>query len=189
MTRLPAPWSTARTIADLGPAMADWLNGRFPDRPGYCGTTIAPETKFLVPALTKLCQAGFVTTSSQPGEKGRTRYTPYRQQAAVDGIVAGTHPALKRVLELKHQGLLVFAHGRDLAIGRLDGEVVTEWDGRPHTWFGRRLLPRDLRNEWKGVSPEALTDVLNNGVQFTVIDPDWGGNTRLWLALMTALEA
>lgn len=184
MTRLPRPWTTAATIADLGAAMADWIDGRLSARPGYFGPDVDEETTALVPTLTALCRAGYVTTCSQPGDSGRAHDgRPYRQRAGVEGIIAADHPALSRLLDLKHRGLMVFAHGPRHAVGRLDGERVTEWGGRPYTWFGRRLSPRELRTEWDGISAQALGHVSTTGVQLTVIDPAWGNQTRLWSAL------
>ncbi|MFJ5547023.1 DUF6919 domain-containing protein [Streptomyces sp. NPDC093225] len=185
---LPRPWTTAATIGDLGTAMAGWIDGRLPARPGYFGPAVDEETIPLVPTLIALCRAGYVTSSSQPGDSGRAfDGRPYRQRAGIEGVISATHPALDRLLSLKDRGLIVCAHGPRHAIGRLDGETVTEWGGRPYTWFGRRLSPRELRAEWHGIGDEAMKHLATTGVQLTVIDPRWGIDTGLWSALRTVL--
>lgn len=86
------PWKDAITVADLGIAMADWLDGRIATWTGYLGTRPDDETRHLILTLTAACCAGFVATGSQPGHPPVRGYDGhmYRQRAFVDGWVVGT---------------------------------------------------------------------------------------------------
>lgn len=173
-------WSDARSIGDLGGAMAGWLEGRVADRPGYGnGRPCAPddETANLVPVLARLCRRGWVTTNSQPGADE----APWRQRAGVEGFIAADGPLLPRVVRAARAArLIVSAHGPGRAVGPRRGFVATRWNGEPCFGFGGRQSRYGARVEMIGVGRDARRDVLRHGVLLAVIDPVWGRDDVLW---------
>ena len=65
-----APWSAARTLADLAEVTVRWLQGELRYFPGHNDPSEPPleETRELIKVLVALNQAGYVTTNSQPGQ-------------------------------------------------------------------------------------------------------------------------
>lgn len=167
-------WNKARTVADLGTLMADWLEGHIPKRPGYYGTATDDETSAILPTLIAANRAGFVTDNSQPGEDA-TAFDGRRwvQRAAVDGWVADPDLYRQLVAGARRMGLIV-GDGRPV--------ICTEWGGRPHTAFGGSLSGRDLRTIWDGIGREAFA-AIRQAPRLTIIDPTWGESDRVWRLL------
>lgn len=185
------PWKDARSLADLGNAMADWLEGRNGVRtwPGYCSRTTEPETRHLIPTLAAANRAGYVTTGSQPGhvQTGRHRGRGWeeRQRAAVDGYIADG-PLLRRITAGARQAGIV-AIVEYPGVPHRNGMVVTTDNGEPFTWFGQYYPRGDrLETEWPRTGPHAVAE-LRRAIHLTLIDPEWARDTVLWPALARAL--
>lgn len=166
-------WNRARTVADLGNLMADWLEGRISKRPGYCGGETDPETRALLPTLIAVNRAGFVTDNSQPGCDEVVQGKRWVQRAAVDGWIGDEALYRRLVTGARRMGLTV-ADGRAV--------IATEWGGRPHTAFGEGGALRDLRVTWQGTSREAFA-AIQQAHHVAIIDPQWGPSDRLWRLL------
>jgi hypothetical protein len=176
-------WQSARTLADLGHLMADWLEGGIASWPGYAPNWGPDdETTDLVPTLAALCRTGFVTTGSQPGDTGPgVDGRMYEQRSVVDGLVTDRDLYGRIVAAAHTAGLLVTAHdphvgthGDPTAATRADGVTVTE--------FGHRLNRRDLRTIWPArlIGEDAFT-AIEGAVQLTVAAPEYGAaGQRLW---------
>lgn len=174
-------WWAPQTVAALGEPMAQWLEGTLESWPGYePGYGPDDETLPLVPVLTALCRAGYVTTCSQPGLAGPGADGAWWQQrAAVEGYL--TDRALyRRIREVAARtGLHVVAD--DPSAGRSGRPLpATTRDGETTTVFGHRPGRRDLRIQWRGISPAAYRD-LRRAIHLTLIAPDYGhtGNRLL----------
>lgn len=183
-------WRGARSIADVGAAMADWLEGRVPDRPGYASSRPDEETAHLVPVLVRLNRGGFVTTDSQPGVDGPAfDGRRWEQRAAVQGWIAAGSPLLPRLVRAATAaGLIVTAHGAGIAVGPSRSLLATRWGGEPHTGFGGRPGRLQLGVELAGVGRRARRELRREGVLLAVIDPVWGRDDVLWFVLDQALE-
>lgn len=172
-------WRDARSIGDLGAAMAGWLEGS--DVPA----DLDPETLPLVPVLARLNQRGFVTTMSQPGvfdtgSDGR----PWDQRACVEGWIAAGDPLLPRILRAaRAAGLIVTAYGAGRAVGPRNGLLVSRWGDEPRTGSGGRHGRSYRRAEWRGVGRRARRHLAREGVALAVIDPVWGRDDVLWPVL------
>ena len=176
-------WQSARTLADLGHLMADWLEGGIASWPGYAPNWGPDdETTDLVPTLAALCRSGFVTTGSQPGDTGPgVDGRMYEQRAVVDGLVTDRDLYGRIVAAATAAGLLVTAH--DPQTGTR-GEPIdaTMADGVTVTTFGHRLNRRDLRTIWPArlIGEDAFTAVTS-AVQLTIATPEYGAaGQRLW---------
>jgi hypothetical protein len=91
-----ARWRAARTLADLGELTAQWLEGKIASIPTVmpgCGP--GEESAELIPVLAACNRAGYVTTTSQPGEEptAEQRSALLRCLAAGDGMRTGRRPA------------------------------------------------------------------------------------------------
>ena len=175
-------WRDARSIPDLGHAMAGWLEGRVPSWPGYDGPFGQEETngaRHLVPTLIALNRAGFVTTNSQPAMANQHG----RQRACVEGVVHDRSPLLGRLLALQGQGFTVVRGWPKQQI------VLTEDDGRPFTAIGGWRMRRDfIHSNWGGVGRQALRELREHGATLHIIDTEWGRDDRLWPALVGAVR-
>ncbi|MFD8545643.1 DUF6919 domain-containing protein [Streptomyces sp. NPDC059649] len=181
------PWKNAVTVADLGQAMADWLEGRIRTWPGYGDTRPDDETRHLIPTLAAACRAGYVTTNSQPGippgrgYDGRT----WRQRAAVVGWITD-HRLLERIrAESRRAGITVITN--EPGERSHPGIAVTEAGSEETTGFGwspghRRLIS----SEFRGVGNQAIRE-LRTATHVTLIDTEWGRDNRLWPALARAI--
>lgn len=183
-------WRNARSIGELGGAMAGWLEGHIDSRPGYvprCGPD--DETAHLVPVLARLNRRGWVTTDSQPGLAGPAfDGRRWEQRAAVQGYIAVGDPLLGRVIRTaRAAGLIVTAYGAGRAVGPARGLVATRWGGEPHTGFGGRTRGVQRAPELFGVGRLARRELVRQGVALAVIDPVWGRDTVLWSALDQAI--
>lgn len=181
------PWKNASSIADLGNAMADWLEGRGPTWPGYLDSQPDDETRHLIPTLVACCRAGFVTTCSQPGEPPTRGYDGrmWRQRAAVDGWIA-EGPLLDRIRrQAKPAGITVIAHRPGVRFHA--GVPVTDADGEPYTWFARTQGHREqIAYEWNGIGGRAIRE-LRGATHLTLVDPVWGRDNQLWPVLDRAV--
>lgn len=177
-------WRDARSIGDLGGAMAGWLEGHIASRPGHAlGEPARPdaETEHLVPVLARLCRRGYVTTGSQPGLEQTGHDDPWEQRAYVEGCIAtGDRLLLRLVREARAAGLFVSVHGAGRSIGPRKGFTVTRQNGEPrgssggrHSWYWRRsILP--------GVGRRARRQLRREGAWVAIVDPEWGRDDRLW---------
>jgi hypothetical protein len=184
-----APWRSARTVADLGELMADWLEGRIPASPGYCDTRPEDETRHLIPTLAACNRSGYITTNSQPGEQpvrgvdGRM----WRQRAVVDGWIA--NPALLHRIRTTAAtaGITVITNrpGRrphpGMIVTEADGEAITDYGWSP----GHRRL---IAYQWPGI-PGAARRELRTATHLTLVDPAWGRDDRLWPLLADTVAA
>lgn len=182
-----SPWRETRTIADLGQAMAMWMEGRGPDWPGYYGKFGQEEengARHLIPTLAAANRAGFVTTGSQPAYDGPdSTGARWRQRAAVDGVVHDRSPLLGSLTALERQGFLVFRGWPRQSV------VISDRNGEPQTGFGGFRLGRDhAAREWHGIGRHALQELKNRGVVLHIVDPTWGRDDRLWPALARAIR-
>jgi hypothetical protein len=186
MALMTNPWKNAATVADLGQAMADWLEGRLRTWPGYGDTRPDDETRHLIPTLAAACRAGYVTTNSQPGltpsrgHDGRI----WRQRAWVEGWITDTALLGRIKTAAKRQGITVITHQP----GSRSREYVpiTEADGECCTGVGHHIGHRKLiATEWPGIGRHALHE-LRAATFLVLIDPEWGRDNRLWPALTHA---
>lgn len=168
-------WKDARTLADAGRLMADWLEGDIPRRPGYYGRPDPETTTRLIRILAAINRAGYLTTDSQPGcdEMGTGRSSSQRwvQCAAVDGFIAD--PGLLATIRdaARRTGLTMIVDGPQT--------TVTWVDGQPYTAFGGIVRGRYLRGMWDGIGPDAWREI-QTAHQVAVIDPHRGPSDRLW---------
>ncbi|MFH8728998.1 DUF6919 domain-containing protein [Streptomyces termitum] len=182
-TTSTSPWRTARTIPDLGRAMARWLEGDLPGGwPGYDAEFGYKEhdVRHLVAPLAALNRRGFLTTESQPAADGPgADGAHWRQRAFVTGLVRSRSPLLTRLPALTEHGLAV-------TIGRPPAPIaLTTRNGKPTLVLDPRRPGRNhLTRQWTGTHPRARR-ALRDAV--TVHDPRWGRDTLLWpaLALLT----
>ncbi|GGX40521.1 hypothetical protein GCM10010341_73060 [Streptomyces noursei] len=180
------PWKDARTVADLGNAMADWLEGRIAPCPSFCDGGPDDETRHLIPTLVACNRAGYVTTCSQPGHlptrgcDGRT----YRQRAFVKGWISDTHLLNRIRAHAKRSGITVIAirpggsSHPTVPVTEADGEVCAAVGFTP----GHRRL---IASDWRGVGSNAVRE-LRTATQIALVDPEWGRDT-LWSALARAV--
>lgn len=182
-------WRDARSIGDLGGAMAGWLEGHIGSRPGYNDSRPDEETAHLVSALARMNRRGYVTTDSQPGlEDVAFDGRPWAQRAAVQGWIGVTDPLLVRIVRTaRAAGLIVSAYGAGRCVGPRRGLVVTRWDGEPHTDFGGRPSGLRVAPELSGVGRRARRELARHGVALAVIDPVWGRDDVLWSVLDQAI--
>jgi len=178
-------WRSARTLADLGELMAQWLEGEIASRPGY-QPNHGPdeETEHLVPTLAALCRAGYVTTCSQPGEAGTgADGLWWEQRAAVEGVV--TDPALFRRLVDAATAAGMIVRVNDYRRGGVQEQPVTATtrDGEPYTSFGGRIGRADMAVQWSGLNRQ-LHDEVAHGTYLSIVAPEYGpAGERLWAVL------
>lgn len=181
-------WSDARSIGDLGGAMAGWLQGSVPERPGYeldRPSRPSPETEHLLPVLIRLNLRGWVTTESQPGVQDVTDDgTPYAQRAYVQGWIADDDPLLVRVVRgAREMGLLVSAYGSGKTVGPQKGFPVGREGDTVHKPLGGRPGFGEHRASLPGVGRRARRHLRRHGVLLTVVDPRWGRRSRIAFVL------
>jgi hypothetical protein len=177
-------WRDARSIGDLGGAMAGWLEGHVADRPGYTADRPDGETDHLVPVLARLNRRGYVTTDSQPGLETSGYVDKWEQRAAVQGWISTGDPLLVRIVRAaRAQGLRVSAYGAGRAVGPRGGLLATRWNGVPQTGFGGRRGRFQGIPELSGVGRLARRQLRREGVLLAVVDPVWGRDDVLWSVL------
>ncbi|QDN64493.1 DUF6919 domain-containing protein [Streptomyces sp. S1D4-14] len=181
-------WRDARSIGDLGGAMAGWLEGHIDSQPG-CSAGPDDETLPRVPVLARLNRRGFVTTDSQPGlDDVAFDGRPWTQRAAVQGYIAVGDPLLPRIIRAaRAAGLIVTAHGAGRAVGPRRGVAATRWGSEPHTGFGGRSGRGWRRSALPGIGRRARRQMAREGVALAVIDPVWGRDDVLWSVLDQAI--
>ncbi|NJQ04271.1 DUF6919 domain-containing protein [Streptomyces lonarensis] len=163
------------TPETVGPLMARWLEGDLRSRPGYeprCGPD--PESGPLVPTLARMCRAGLVTVTSQPGEDA----PGWTQRSGVEAVAVDKAAAGRLAKAARREGLLVDPRG---------GEVVSLQDGKPFTRFGapRGLASREI--EWHGLAPATVARMADLPI-LTIIAPEWGPDgDRMWGVIDRAL--
>lgn len=182
-------WRDARSIGELGGAMAGWLEGRIKSWPG-CSAGPDDETLPLVPALARLNRRGWVTTMSQPGYLGMADDgRPWEQRACVEGWIAAGDPMLPRVIRAaRAAGLLVTAHGAGRSVGPRNGLPVSRWGTESLTGVGGRYGRLRRRSEWRGIGRMAQRELRHEGVVLAVVDPVWGRDDVLWALLDEAMD-
>jgi hypothetical protein len=87
-------WRAAESFRDLCELTARFVEGDLPFSPIYGAETVDEETTPLVPYLSALNWAGFLTTDSQPGEQS----PEWQQRATVDGYAL--EPTAKRIARI-----------------------------------------------------------------------------------------
>lgn len=183
-------WSDARSIGDLGGAMAGWLEGRIPSHPG-CSAGPDKETLPLVPVLARLNRRGYVTTMSQPGDGGEAADgQPWQQRACVEGWISVNDPMLSRIIRsARAAGLVVTAYGAGRAVGPRRGLPVCRWGGEPRLSIGGRYGRLRYRADLPRVGRLARRQLVREGVVLAVIDRTWGPSDTLWSVLESVMDA
>ncbi len=182
-------WAGCATMADVGEATADWLEGHIAAQPGYLGPVDTDED--LAPGMTAtlaaINRAGVVTDQSQAGCDGPDMTgSIWQQRAAVTGYA--TTEAYERLDN-------AIAEVDGLHLGRRRGsswsrqpDVPVTWrDGQTVTDFGARTSCRDTDRQYRAC-PESVRDELWAAEQFVAWDEQVGRNDRLWPALRRAAD-
>ena len=181
-------WKTARTLADLGELMAQWLEGDLRSRPGYYGPTDLDSTE-LTALCVDLCRAGVVTFESQGAQTWEDDYAGVgRARVFIEAFVGDEHLGGLRDV-CRDAGLTLIAHrtpprrwfGSFRSTGADEIPVVLHGE-RTALSVGSPIDRRYVDLMWDGVSDEAY-DAVAAAWQVTIIDPEWGRNDRLRLAL------
>lgn len=181
-------WSNARSIGDLGGAMAGWLEGHIATHPG-CSAGPDDETLPLVPVLARLNRRGYVTTLSQPGMETFGYGDEWAQRACVEGWISVNDPLLPRIIRAaRAAGLIVSAYGAGRAVGPRDGLTVSRWGEESRLGCGGRVSWFRRRVEWRGTGRRAHRQLAREGVALAVIDPVWGRDDVLWPVLDEAMD-
>jgi len=168
-----ARWAACQTPADLGEMVIAWLGGEVAQTPGHCGPPCA-ETIPLIPVLTAVNRAGFVTDCSQRAgsRNGKT------WNAWVSGFASDDTQA--RLCEVTWPTALDL----DSCRGALDGDAHG-CIGKP--WGGWSCPAADLTDFWADACPH-VADVLRDAWWVYIEDPEPGRNDRLWPVLAAFAE-
>ena len=160
-------WRSACTLDDLGELVVRWLNGEIEQTPCHTGPP-ERETIPLIPALTGINRAGFITTCSQLAE---TR-EGHAWNTWVDGFATGA--VLARMREA--------VAGTPLNLAACSRRAH-EHD-RAALWA--YCLWREETDWWAEKCP-AVAGVLRDCWYVCVEDPEPGRNDLLWGTLTRAL--
>jgi hypothetical protein len=172
-------WADVRTLEDLGEMTARWLEGVEPYHPSCGDGGPDDETAVLVPDLTALNRAGFVTEFSQPAEPLVDGYT---QRAAVSGFCR--EDVARRVAALGlATDLIVIAFPPGTEGGHYIPITITDY--RPYTWAGR-YGSGELAHLAEACAEE-IVDELRRVWRIDVLDPQWGRDRYLWDHLSAAV--
>lgn len=164
-----ARWASARSMADLGEMVIEWLNGEIQQTPGHCAPP-CDETIPLTSALIAINRGGFVTDNSQLAES-RAGWT---WNTWVEGFAPDA--TLIRLREAVAGTPLILTACR---------RRVHECD-RAHHWS---YCPwSEVTGQWADRCP-AVTGELYDSWFVSIADPEPGRNDRLWPALRDALTA
>lgn len=179
-----ARWQAAASLHDLGQLTAAWLEGTISSQPGYAPETGPDrETDDLIPVLTRINRAGYVTDSSQPGVADDIgadhaiwsqraavqgwldppRATTLAETAADTGLIAITHPVLTRRFRRREPGWI----------------DVTRRNSRVVTGFGAQRRRSDVHHCYDACGDDAVEAVLA-ATQLTLASPDYGPHQPLW---------
>ncbi|MCX0247975.1 hypothetical protein NLM26_34410 [Streptomyces drozdowiczii] len=180
-------WRNASSFPAVTELMALWLEGEIGSWPGY-QPRYGPDEETLpfTGVLAAANRAGYLTIGSQPGSSD-TRFDGqlWEQRAAVEGFIADRALLLALIDAGEKADLKVQLHSLLNAWGS-DAVTVTTRGGKPNTSFGTALSMGDLDFMWRGCAPEAV-DAIAGSHYVTVVDPEFGPNTRLWEVLEQVL--
>ncbi|MET9484781.1 hypothetical protein [Streptomyces sp. NPDC006638] len=172
-------WRKAGSFTDITELTARWLEGKigsFPENLPNCGPD--EETRPLIPALTTLCRAGYLTTTSQPGLDEVVGGRHWQQRAAVTGVVRDG--ALHRRLMKAARGAGLLVASREIA--------VTVVNGVEYTWFGGCPDLRFVRECWSVTSSQGR-DEVTGALPLTIVSPHYGpAGQNLWNTLVQAVS-
>lgn len=183
-------WRDARSIADLGRTMADWLEGRIPSWPGYDGAFGQEEedgARHLIPTLAAVNRVGFVTVDSQPGTVSydSAGEVTWRQRAYVQGVIDRRNPLLDRLIKAARSEGMTVRRGTRRPVEAI---VLTEVRGEPFTGITTKLRRNYLAREWNGIGRHALKELRTHGVHLLICDQVWASDRRLWPLLQEAVR-
>lgn len=157
-----ARWADASDWADLGDLVVAWLDGNITQTPGHCGPP-DDETIPLIPVLTAVNRAGFITDNSQAGDDRWADCNAWVCGFAADDVLARLRESLA---------------GTPL--------VLTACRGKDHGCRRSRIFRccpwRESVADWAERCPHAADD-LRNSWYVGIEDPERCRNDRLWPAL------
>lgn len=155
-------WASVSRLDQLGDMVVSFLNGDLQQSPGHGGPP-DPETTALIPALTVINRAGFITDNSQCADTdGQDAvWNTWVSGFATDAILASLRDAIEGT-PLR----LVACRGKDHECGRMRHLLLRcPWSECVGFWADRcPKIARDLYRCW---------DV-------TIEDPEPGRNHLLW---------
>ena len=175
-----ARWRGARTLADLGELVAQWLEGTIKSVP-----TVVPgygpdeDTTLLVPVLAAANRAGFVTDFSQPGEDVDGRV----QRAAVAGFASPATFARLCAVAAEADLMITAARAGDIYWGTC--VTVSVDNDRENTWAGGAQTRSAIWDGYGWCCHPSAVEALCRAWQVTLIDPQWGRNDHLWPVLQS----
>lgn len=156
-------WESCRTPADLGEMVIAWLGGEVAQTPGHCGPPCR-ETIPLIPVLTAVNRAGFVTDNSQRAGRSWTTwvlgFADDTTMAALESATQGSGLVFNACREPEHQC----------------GEQPWGWPHCPSS---------EAKGFWAEACP-AVTGWLQDSWWVYIEDPEPGRNDRLWPLLADA---
>jgi hypothetical protein len=178
-----------------------WLRGDIPQTPHHFGPPM-PETRALIPVLTKAVEAGLLTVNSQPSMD-----EPDCRQRATLSAVAGQALAEHIAEQLSAAGLIADTWPLATTPPGRGPICVSTWPGGTT----RALVPAGLRLQACPDSPVELTvaddpeaaesfrqahlgswpdhrAVLLQCWALEVVDPAWTTTARLWTGLNSAID-
>lgn len=185
-TALPEPlrqrWRAARTVADLGARMGDYLTGDLPFQPGSFGPSPDPETAYLTDFLSDYCRAGFITDGSQPGVVDQR----WRQRAFVCGFATADTAATLRDSLTGADLVVTSAPLTQTPTDLWPHMPVTSRGGEGVTRVGYRLNANEAMEYFGEYTSVPWKDLVAlHTVQ--IIDPVWERDDYLWLQVHLAL--
>lgn len=192
-----SPWAKASTFAELADLTARWLEGDLAvgDHPGYPsdeGEPIGPdpETAPLAGTLAALNRRGWLTITSQPGERYSSDGVQVVQHAGVEGWVVSEELRTSLTAFAREHALVLTTHriGEPGAHGALPyGLPVTLVDDEVFTVMGVYLTDDIARAETLPDCGRRAVDAALRGYLITIIDPVPARNT-LWTLLDALVE-
>lgn len=181
-----AAWQSATTVVDLGQLTARWLEGQLGWHPWYETERPNEETTELIPALGRVNRAGFFTTDSQPGRRGRGfNGRLWEQRAFVGGFVAD-QKLLKRLKAAAG------SHGCQIDVrssrrARAAWIEATRADGEWKMAGGGAIDAREITHEWQDLNPVALAALIG-AQQVSIVHPEWGpASTQPFIRTLSAI--
>jgi hypothetical protein len=175
-----ARWQTAHSLGDLGELTALFLEGQLSETPSHGGPP-DPDTGPLIPVLTEVNRAGFVTEQSQPGIPPDADGSA--QRANVSGFASNkTFAALTATLA-DTDLVITAARARRDEKGLPPTIPITLDMGEECTWDGGAQSCTDLEYHYGSTCHPDAVQALCNAWQVTIVDPEWGRNDVLWAAL------